>query len=136
MRERKDGVIEPSFKRPDVLQKHQRQSMSPDRECVGSILEMWCGIQCFIRLEPRIGEEHPTYAKEDESKKDTRPPFRGKCAYHHVSSRDQTGRLGRCVPSIKITSGKVISIHPGLSITSRDQLFLAERHKSFGVRSR
>src|ERR1700719_3983471 len=109
--------------------------MSQDFDCVGSSLEMWHGIQCFIHLESRIGEEHPTYAKEDESKEDTRPPFRGKRAYHHVSSRDQTGRWV-AVPSIKITSGKVISIHPGWSITARARLFLLDRHKSFGVRSR
>jgi hypothetical protein len=45
-------------------------------------------------LDPQIGQKHPTQAKEDESKEDTRPPFRGKRAYHHVSSRDETGLLG------------------------------------------
>jgi len=41
-----------------------------------------------------IGEGHPTYAKEDESKGGAWPPSMGKSAYHHVSSRDETGLLG------------------------------------------
>jgi hypothetical protein len=40
-------------------------------------------------LQPVMGQKHRTQAKEDESKKGTRPPFRGKRPYHHVSSRDQ-----------------------------------------------
>ena len=41
-----------------------------------------------------------------------------------------------CRRSIKITVGKVMSIHSSLPITRGARLFLPDSHKSFGVRSR